>query len=70
MTDLSPADLGRALAARRKQRQGACVRCGAPFVGTGKRRYCSRRCATIAAKAAQRARRRTPAPVPELPAGG
>ena len=40
-----PSDVARALAARRRIVAGVCVRCGKPFEGTTKRKYCSNTCA-------------------------
>jgi hypothetical protein len=41
---VSASELGRMLAARRRQVTGACPVCGTTFTGIGKRRYCSDRC--------------------------
>src|SRR3954449_5923410 len=43
-----PPDIARALAARRRREERACVVCGTPFVGTVRARYCSRACAARA----------------------
>jgi hypothetical protein len=42
---LSPSELARQLAARRKPKSVVCPVCGTPAVGVGRRTYCSTRCA-------------------------
>ena len=44
MSDPSFTEMGRRLAALRKQVASQCVICGTPIVGTTKKRYCSNRC--------------------------
>ena len=41
---MSPTELGRALAARRKRVPKLCALCGREFVGLAKSRYCSLAC--------------------------
>lgn len=53
-----PVSPGAALAALRKPSERRCAHCGAPFVGLGRRKYCSPRCSGTARKRAYRARLR------------
>jgi hypothetical protein len=53
---LTPADHAKALAAQRRRQEGSCLVCGTEFVGTTRRRYCSRACADRAFYALNRER--------------
>jgi len=44
--DLAGAQLGRALAARRRTEERDCPVCGSRFIGTTRRIFCSPSCAT------------------------
>ena len=62
--ELTPTEMGRALAAMRQTVTGGCVVCGKEFTGTAKRRHCSNTCAAKAyrdrhkAELAERRRRK------------
>jgi len=45
---MSPSDLARQLAARRRIVESVCAVCGAPIRGTTYRSYCSNRCRSAA----------------------
>jgi hypothetical protein len=45
---ISPTELARALAARRKTVRGTCAICGKPFTGSQRRKYCSPTCNELA----------------------
>lgn len=61
---LTTTEMARALAARRRRVESACVVCGTPITGTARRRYCSRTCEIRA----YRARKRSGEAMPEAQA--
>ena len=48
-------ELGRKLAAARKQMSGNCENCGKPITGPASRRFCSGKCRTASHRAAHKA---------------
>lgn len=75
--ELGPSQIGAALVRLRRRVEGTCLRCGKPFVGSIRRRFCSSTCASAywqhthrdrvnASRRRRRARNATPPPPEHL----